>query len=170
MPFTVEDGSGVEGANSGAEISEANEYFTERAVTAWTGANSVKQSALIRATDYVEMRFASRFKDTIEFPGVQSLSFPRLDASGVSVGVPIPYKRAIFEYALRALTAKLAEDPVVTTSGLSLVSESHKVGPIEDSFRYASRGPGAVPQLFKSYPAADALLAPLLKSSGGAIR
>lgn len=171
MAFLVEDGTGLAGATSGASVAEADAYFTDRAVTAWTGVTAVKQAALIRATDYVELRFAAYFKNTVQFPLTpQALSFPRLDGNGVTTGIPVAYKRAVCEYALRALTAVLAPDPITSTSGLSVVSETHKVGPIEDSFEYAKMGAGSVSALFKPYPAADKLLTSLLRASSGVIR
>jgi hypothetical protein len=177
MAFTVEDGTGLAEANSGASLEEADAYFEDRLVTAWTSVTNddQKQGALIRATDYIELRFASRFKWSIQFPDTpQALSFPRINnevSPAVVIGMPTAYKRAIFEYALRTLDGtSLAPDATVTASGIALVSESHKVGPIEDSYRYASKGAGSTPQPFRSYPTADAQLASLLKSYSGLIR
>lgn len=170
MAFLVEDGTGLANANSGASIAEADAYFTDRLVTAWVGDDTTKQGALIRATDYIELRFASRFKGTAEFDGVQALSFPRLNDEGASVGLPIAYKRAICEYAVRALSAPLAPDISVSSTGVGIIAESHKTGPITDTYRYASKGATASVNLFRPYPAADALLGPLLKQRSGLIR
>lgn len=85
MAFVVEDGTGLANANSGASVAEADEYFTDRGITDWTGTNDVKQAALIRATDYIEMRWAGRWRYTMEFPDTpQALAFPRLDDDGVT--------------------------------------------------------------------------------------
>lgn len=171
MAFLVEDGTGLASATSGASVTEADAYFTDRAVTAWTGTTGVKQAALIRATDYIELRFALYFKGTMQFPLTpQALSFPRLDENGITTGIPVAYKRAVFEYAVRALSSVLAPDPTVSASGLSLTSELHTIGPITDSFTYAKAGAGSAPSLFKPYPAADRLLTPLLRGSSGVIR
>lgn len=172
MAFVVEDGTGLVNATSGASVEEADEYFTDRGITAWTGADSVKESALIRATDYVEIRWGYRFKYEIEFPDTpQALSFPRLDDDGVTTGVPVVYKKALFEYALRALDGtELAPDPTVVETGLGVIAESHKTGPVTDSYRYASKGQGSTPMVFRPYPAADQLLRPLLKAREGLIR
>ena len=170
MAFVAEDGTGLADANSGASVAEADTYFTERAIAEWTGEESVKESALIRATDYVEIRWAEKFKGDREFPDVQALSFPRLDVYGDSIGVPTGYKRALYEYALRALAGPLAPDPTVTASGVALLSESHKTGPIEDSYRYSSKGAGSTVLKYRPYPTADGLIRPYLKSNGGVIR
>lgn len=159
MAFTVEDGTGVAGANSYVTLEFANDYFTERAVTAWTGADGVKQSALIRATDYIEGRFGARFIGT-PTTDTQGLHFPVSDVSDYAEDeIPIKLKRAQCEYALRALTAELAPDPTVDESGVSVVTVKSKLGPLEEAFQVVGSG---VPQLVRAYPAADMLLTGLL--------
>jgi hypothetical protein len=171
MAFVVEDGTGLDDANSGAGVGDADIYFRDRGIAAWTGTSTVKQGALIRATDYIEMRFSTRFKGEKEFPDVQALSFPRLDDNLESIGVPVAYQRAIFEYALRTIDGTpLAPDATIPESGISLLSESHKVGPIEDTYRYASKGAGSVVRAFRTYPSADAWLKELLISGTGVTR
>ncbi len=169
MPFVAEDGTGLDDANSGADVGEANEYFTERGVAAWTGTTAKKQEALIRATDYVEMRFRDRFKN-YPLTTTQTLSFPRIDDDAVEIPMG-GYKRAIFEYALRTLDGTpLAPDPVTAESGLAVIAESHKKGPLTDTYRYASKGAGSIAAAFKPYPAADGNLRGLLTSTSGLIR
>jgi hypothetical protein len=169
MAFTVEDGTGVAEANSYATIEDANGYFAERSIAAWTGTDELKQSYLIRATDYIEGRFGQRFRGEAEFPNVpQGLSFPRIGIDGQE-GVPLCLKRATFEYALRAATGALAPDPAYETNGMTLASKRTKVGPIETELAY-KQSSGAVPPAFRPYPAADMLLRPLLKPSDGVYR
>jgi hypothetical protein len=173
MAFTVEDGTGVVGANSYGTIDGADAYFEDRGVTTWTGTDTQKESYLIRATDYIETRFASRFKGEKEFPDTpQGLSFPRIniDDSGDYVGVPECLKRATYEYALRAIAGALAPDPVFEANGRLLVGKRTKVGPIETDLKYAESGAGSTPAAFRPYPAADALLRPLLYSTRGVYR
>lgn len=61
MAFVVEDGTAKADATSYVTIAEADGYFADRGMTGWTGADAVKQSALIKATDYIEGRFGQRF-------------------------------------------------------------------------------------------------------------
>ena len=119
MAFVAEDGTGLEDANSLCDVAFADAYFADRVVTAWTGADAVKQGALIRATDYVEGRWALKFKGSEQFPEVQGLSFPRLEI-GWDDAVPVGIKRAVAEYALRALANPLAPDPVVDATGAAV--------------------------------------------------
>jgi len=169
MTFIVEDGTGLNDANSGASVEDADAYFSDRNVNSWTGDSTAKESALVRATDYAEDRFVGLWIGEEEFPGVQTLAFPRL-VNDVSTGVPTAYRNGIIEYALRALSGELAPDLTKSTSGLTIIAEGHKVGPIDDTFRYASKGAGSTPQPYRSYPSADAKFRSLLRTSSGVIR
>lgn len=167
MAFTVEDGTGIAGANSYATVADADAYFTERGVTAWTGTDDAKKVLLIRATDYIELRFAARFKGATEFPDApQGLSFPRTGITGYA-GVPACLKKATFEYALRAIAGPLAPDLPFEANGLQLTAKRTKVGPIETDLQYKQTGAGSTVPAFRPYPAADTHLRPLLAPSGG---
>jgi hypothetical protein len=166
MAFVAEDGTGLANANSLCDVTFARTYFQDRGVVAWDAADvDLQRAALIKATDYVEGRWGAKFVGDQQYPGVQALSFPRLyiDSDGV---VPVGVRKAVAEYALRALSAPLAADPKVDASGLKVISSTKKVGPIETATTYQ---PGAV-QPFKPYPAADMLLRPFLPSMNGTYR
>lgn len=156
MAFTVEDGTGLEDSNSFTSVAYADAYFTDRGVTDWTGADSVKQTALIKATDYIETRFSNNFRGS-QLTTEQALSFPR-DLEG---DLPACLQKATCEYALRSLSAPLAPDPTVDTSGLRLKGYSKKLGPLEKKYEYADAGA----HLFQPYPMADSLLKSLLRPS-----
>lgn len=152
MAFTVEDGSVVAGANSYASLADAATFHTDRANTAWTGADAVKQSALIRATDYIEQKYANRWKGSPTDVD-QSLSWPRYAvADNVdSDEIPERLKQAVCILALEALSADL--NPV-----LGRAVKREKVDVIEVEYMDS-----ALPE--KSRPAIDGLLAPLLNGS-----
>jgi hypothetical protein len=165
MSFVVEDGTIVPNANSYATIAAADAYFLERGVTAWAGVDSLKQGWLIQATDYVELRFASRFLGDKVDAATQSLSWPRTGVDGYDITeIPETLKRAIYEYANRARVAPLAPDPVVDATNRVAKAKRTKVGPIETDLSYDS-GSGSVVK-FKAYPAADALLSSIISPSG----
>lgn len=161
MAFTVEDGTLVADANSYTTVDFADSYFTDRQVTGWTGADAVKEAALIRATDYVEQRFGQRFIG-YQVDADQALSWPRYADDYEETEIPVKLQRAVCEYALRALTATLAPDPTLSTEGATVVTTSKKLGPLEKHFEVIHG-----PQLLKSYPAADMLLQPLLIPASG---
>lgn len=102
----------------------------------------------------------------------QPLSFPRLDlvdSDGFRInGIPDRLKEAGAEYAVRAVAANLLPDPTVDDTGRAVIRKKERVGPIEEETQYA--GGGVVSQIFRPYPAADRLLAELLKPGGRVIR
>lgn len=175
MAFVVEDGTKPENANSYLSVAEADAYFTDRGITTWTGADNLKQIALVKATDYIEKRFGSKFRGRRESKD-QSLSWPRYNAvdddgfllSGVNE-IPRRLKQATAEYALRALSAALLTDPDNTLPSGQIVEVREKVGPIEEQTKYENK-PGmpksslVSDQYIPEYPAADLLLQGLLKS------
>lgn len=171
--FTPEDGTGLADANSYVDLTYANQYFLDRAVTTWAGAvdDATRQSALVRATDYVQNRYDGKFLGC-KFSETQALHFPTGDQqlvdpmTNLPIPDPMPQKllKAICEYALRALTAALAPDPIVDPSGMRVASSTQKVGPIEETVAYQ---PGSPIYTFIPYPAADILLRGLVISSQG---
>lgn len=167
MPFVVEDGTGLEDATAFASIAFVNEYFTDRGITTWTGADTLKQQYIIRATDYIVSRFGRRFKGSEEFPDVQALPFPRTGDDAVE-GMPLTLLKATAEYANRARVAPLAPDPVMDASGRTVTGKRSKVGPIETETQYSQNGSSIA--LLRPYPAADMLMVPLLRRIAGVIR
>lgn len=176
MPFVVEDGTGVADANSYADVAFADAYFLDRANATWAGAvASAKEAALIKATDYMELRFKDRWKGNLA-PEATTLSFPRqylYDRRGELVdfatdGIPTDIKKATVEYALRALSADLLPDPTVAESGQAVKRTFDKVGPIETEVEF--EGGAARPDLIRPYPTADKLLLFWIAGAGGVIR
>jgi hypothetical protein len=160
--FTVEDGSVVPGANSYTSVAYATSYFADQGRAAeFDGEEAAQQGWLVQATSYIETRFSTHFRST-PYAADQPLSFPRLwtalDGS-VTAWMPDLLLKATCEYAARAKLGPLLPDPAVDRTGLSVVMTSRKVGPIERHFAVA---PGARVATFRSYPAADALIARLL--------
>ena len=104
--------------------------------------------------------------------GDQPLSWPRdyvYSSKGTLIlGVPDIVKQAVSEYAVRHVSATLLPDPSNDSYGASVKRIKEKVGPIEEETEYVSGTEGK--DVFTKYPAADRLLRPLLKGSGGVIR
>jgi len=163
MAFVVEDGTGLANANSYASAATADAYFSDRGVSSWTGSSTIKEQALVRATDYIERMFGSRF---IGYPFVdtQALSFPRVIA--YETEMPVAVVRACCEYALRALSAKLMPDPKQDASGFPIRLKKTVVGPIETSLEFLSSSP----DIQRDYPDGDLLLKPYLLDNGRVVR
>jgi hypothetical protein len=104
--FIAEDGTGLVDANSLCTLEFANEYFTLRGNATWADLfTDAKKIALVKATDYFEMRFATKLKD-LPLTETQSLSFPR----DGDVAMPPNMLKAICEYAVIAAKAELANN------------------------------------------------------------
>lgn len=178
MAIVVEDGTGLVNANAYISAAAARQYWLDQAVvltpldSAAPGVLSL-ETCIIAATRYIELRFRSRFKGTIQFPPVvggfagQALSFPRLclyDVNGYPLsGVPVRMAQACAEYMRRAIAADLLPDP---TQAGNLTANLTKVGPIETSQSFT---PGSV-QVLKPYPTADGLIAEFITTGTYAIR
>ena len=119
MAFTLEDGTGVTGAN--AYVSEAfvDNYATDRGYEGW-GDNdtTAKEAAIIRASEYIDKRWGARFKGT-RLLSTQGLLWPRenvYDRDGNEIAadaVPTQIQKACAEYAMRsAIKIVLAPDPM----------------------------------------------------------
>lgn len=163
MAFIVEDGTGVAGANSYATVAFADAYFEERGNAVWAAVpdDPTKEKYLVQATDYIENIFGRRFLGEM-METDQALSWPRSYADPYPEdSVPIRLQKACSEYALRAIDGPLMPDPQVDPTGFSVVTKAKKVGPIEKEFQVM--GSSGHPVLVRSYPAADALMAPLLQ-------
>jgi len=163
MTFTPETGSGLSDANAYIDLAFALEHHTDRSNVVWTHmsvTDSMRQSAIIRATDYVDKRFGRRFRGQRKLLN-QALEWPRLDAFDdddfllSASDVPRKLKMAVAEYAIRALVLNvLAPDaPTIVkpqdfdtdayvreetiNSGI-VTQETVKVGPVSESKSYTS--------------------------------
>ena len=156
MAFVVEDGNGLDDSNSYIDVAFADEHHLDRGNSKWEDfSNAEKQSALIRASDYVDKRFGLRFVGFREKKS-QAMEWPRMDAfdaDGFILNdtdvVPRRLQKAIAEYALRAaICGVLAPDPLLPVPKQSLesgddddrtasesgavVRKREKIGPIEE--------------------------------------
>ena len=162
MPTLVTD-PGSSTANAYADLTFVDTHHADRGNTAWaTFAQDARESAIIRATDYIDKRFGQRFRGVRQAKD-QSLEWPRLDAfdddgfllSGVDQ-VPRNLQKAMAEYALRALAYMvLAPDPPLPVPAQDLtdptfaretdvftgevVRKKERVGPLEEETWYETR-------------------------------
>lgn len=165
--LTVEDGTGLEDANTYASVSETDDYHALRGNAQWDElSNNAKESALVKATDYIDTRWGGRFRGSPLESG-QALEFPRAnlkDRYGRDItGVPDKVKKAAAEYALRAIVSDLMPDPEFDSTGARVTRRTEIVGPIEETVEYAENGVSAIT---RPYPAADKLLADFVTQGG----
>lgn len=153
MALVVEDGTGLSNAESFISVADANARHTAFGNTAWTGADSVKEAALRKATAYMEQAYRSEWRGT-KLLRDQALSWPRYGAvvdgwTVESTLVPTEVANACADLALRALADDLNED-------LTRAVIREKVGPLETE--YSAFSPQSV-----RYRAIDMALAPYLR-------
>lgn len=167
MAFVVEDGTGLESANSYTSVEFADSYLSETGrASQWGNDASSKQTALILATQYMDLVFGDFLigRRSITSP-MQSLQFPRIEAydcEGMEViGVPMMWKKACCEYALIARTTSLIPTPSSDKSGNLLSEETTIVGPITKTKKYLGSGNNII----KSYPIPDSMVIGFLRKS-----
>jgi hypothetical protein len=186
--FTVQDDEGdVADANAYISVAFYDQYHTDRGRTAAVALTTdQKQIGIVRATDYVDMRWRDQFPgERLESDEAipQSTEWPRADAAynnGDDIeGLPIELQKAIAEYAYRAATAELLLEPAAAydEDGNAVANGTIKeieqvVGPVSerkvflDSYNSFSSGTFLVDGcLIRKIPAADMLMEPLLVAS-----
>ncbi len=95
ITFVVEDGTGLLTANSYAAVADADAYHTDRGNDAWTaGVTSNKETALVRATMYLDKKYSGRWVGYPALRRLQGLQWPRV---GAYIYTPV-YSVAIGHY------------------------------------------------------------------------
>jgi len=157
--LVVETGAGLPNANAYIDRAYADTYHTLHDNSAWlTASTHSKIAAIIRATEYVDRRWA--FVGELEVV-TQALAWPRIpttltDAEGRTIGgtVPLAVKNATAEYALRAIDPTVPLAPDSARDEYPVKRRFSKVGEIEEEIEYT----GGSRRTAMSYPAADNLL------------
>ena len=156
-------------ADSYVALVEADAWHTDRGHAAWTGADGVKETALRRATSWIDATFGFRFSGAKASGRAQSLAWPRIgatDADGLAISsdeIPVEIKRATFEAALRELVSPGSLNPdivPVTTTGGAVKRVRKKVGPLETETEYTEGGSSEMSQPI--FPVIEGILAGLI--------
>jgi hypothetical protein len=168
MALIVENGSGLENAESYASVAFADAYFSARAKgDAWDAVDD-KEAMLRLATEHMLQRYRLRWAGARRYQ-TQALDWPRINVPMKDLddgefetyypndSVPPEVQKACCELAIRAASASLMED-----LGREVLSES-VAGAV--SVTYAQ---GSGRQV--KHAAVDAMLSPYLTSSGLAQR
>ena len=153
----VEDGSGIEDANSYSDIATALAYINLRQSAKLTPFKSAIESnrvaALILASEYIDLRW--RYEGVITFPGddvtlPQALQWPRdgaVDDRGLIVAddeLPLSLVNATIEYAARAINpttfdaqSLLSDRPVDDDSGKFITEKTEVLGPLRETTKWS---------------------------------
>lgn len=166
VSFQLEDGTGLADSNSYGSFAGYVAYWLDRGVTV-TDTQTVVEAALVKATDYLGLRF--RWRGYRLLPMTQALDWPRCGVytlDGVYIeGLPVELVKATYEYGFRAVSGDLMPDPTVDASGVTVVSSKDKVGPIEVERTFS----GSASSTFRPWPAADRLLRHLIYPETGRV-
>jgi len=155
MAFTVEDGTGVAGANALIATDFADTYHADRGNSAWTGSGPDKQRAIVRATDWLcaEVAYRGRLVED-----EQALAWPRQDIQRASDGfalpddeIPLGLQRATAELAMIALTEDLR--PALTEGRVA--TESEKSGSLSKTKTYVTDDSMRFPKVMALLVAAE---------------
>jgi len=119
MAFTPETGSGLEDANAYIDVAFFDAHHADRGRDVTTITTVIKETAIVRATDYIDKRFGRKFRGFRQSKR-QGLEWPRLDAfddddyalNSID-DIPRQLEKACAEYAVRAIqyATELAPDP-----------------------------------------------------------
>ena len=191
MALTVEDGTGLVGADAYISVANADTYFQATANATWAAATIPdKEVAIVKATRYMEKRFGTKWKGLIA-SSEQALGWPRryvYDERGTELvdQVPVQIARACAEYAVQALVNPLIPETVYPIADGAPVPfgcinrKVEKVGPIYEETYYSTGGAHASRvgsgssmvdgDKVVQYPEADFLIGPFLKSTKGVSR
>lgn len=120
MAFTVEDGTGLSTSNAYIAVAFFDSHHADRGRDVTALSVTLKETAIVRASDYADKRFGRKFRGTRRAKA-QAMEWPRRDAidnddfflDGVDL-VPRQLQKAIAEYAIRAIqhATELAPDPL----------------------------------------------------------
>lgn len=167
ITLIVEDGSGVENANSYCTAAFVTAYAETIESSVWSNNKSRQAVALINATRYVDMKYRAKLPGTIK-QSTQSLMWPRsnyVDQYGSTIPagtIPTALKNAVAQAAIHYLEGGL---DLNAEEGNKVKSSSVSVGggAVSESVSYWE------PITTKAYPLVDGFMSTLLgtKASSG---
>ncbi len=145
--FIVEDGTGLPNANSFVDVAFADSYFLVRNPQWANLCRSKKETFLVLATDYINLRYCYKYDKLKED---QSLQFPR-----TQIGFPFGVKTACCEYAMLQAISPLLVNNTLDESGYAITEKTETVGPITETVKYDTAINKGKAKIFRDYPTAD---------------
>lgn len=177
MALTVEDGTGLEDAESYVSVADVDAYITagyaaDSTAAQWVAAaTGEKEEALRRATAYLDGHYLGDWKGTRNLKA-QALAWPRtggVDVDGYSIdssSVPKNLEHAAAEVAIETVTRTSELDPAQTDPS-TLDKELLKIGPITIAEDFSSPKSSSL-EISQRFPKVDRLLTDLISSSNRA--
>ena len=173
ITLTKEDGTGLAGANTYADVADADQYLENTGrICTWQGYDLItRQAALIQGTDYLDQVYRNRYKGT-RFSSAQRLEWPRsnvYDELGnlvAAADIPEEVANAAIEFAFEAAGAPLAPTPVVDETGGTVIRKREKVDVLEEETVYSDR---QNPRIRRAYPRAQLVIRRWIKAGVGGL-
>lgn len=135
--LVVEDGSGMQDADTYASVATADAYHASRGNSAWALLTTAMKDVKLRmATDYLQAKYSGGWKG-YRVTALQALDWPRYGVTVdrvtlVSDQLPVQLVRACCELALKAI-----DGPLTADEGAQVKAE--KVGQIEVTYADGAR-------------------------------
>jgi len=157
IEFIVEDGTGVEDSTSYVTLEQSNTYLGE----CWSASDQLKQRALIKASEYIDLKFVIN-APTLSLK--QGLNLPKvavIDAQGRAItGVHNNWIKSVCLYAKAYNESTLYPSQTVSdASTKDIIEEEVTVGPITTKTKYSDKANVNLDNSpkFTSFTIADAL-------------
>lgn len=151
MALTVEDGTGVAGAESYVSVADCADYATARGLTFPVSPENEAEAALRVATAWIDGKYRTRFPGSRTNGRSQGLEWPRTDAtdaSGEDIAedeIPVEIISATCEAAIRELASAGSLNPDRVATDGALKRQLDKVGPLETETEYFEGGSASGP-------------------------
>ncbi|MBB76526.1 MAG: hypothetical protein CMJ75_18635 [Planctomycetaceae bacterium] len=169
MAITVEDGSGLAGADAYVSVADVDAYLTKyNPSTTWDAlGDPEKEAAIVKATRYLDLVYAERW-DGVKKTEAQALDWPRYDADYKDHPVP----STEVPQAVKDATAEIArwsgENPTTPlintkTDDAAIKRDKIQVGQIVLDTTYAG---GNESSTDTDFPVVEAILDPLTIGGG----
>tara|TARA_R100001143_G_scaffold61834_1_gene63619 strand:+ start:195 stop:704 length:510 start_codon:yes stop_codon:yes gene_type:complete len=167
MAIVVEDATGLDNAESYADVAFFKSYFAARGIDVTALTDDQIEQNLRLGTEYIDIRWGK------SAPGVaisedQALCFPTDYFITDPVSLPRALVRATVEYAWFSYNNGLFLDND-GSSGPGITFLKEKVGPIETETEWSGSGDGAVGRKYPIVAKADQLMRQITLSGNGGV-
>ena len=165
VTLVIEDGTGLETANSYVSEADFRAYFADREIDVTDYESGTVTAALVEATSYIDLRWGLKVRGK-PLVNAQALQLPRYalyNQYGVLVeGVPAPWSQATTLYAYHYLQGTLYLTPP-TGDAANLKKKKTIVGPVTTEKEWRDTPVSSL--TWNSFPVADNLAAQYTKSA-----
>lgn len=148
-------------------LDAADAYHEIRGNTAWISQTDedIRTARLIKASDYIDAFYASRFSGSKTGGRLQAHAWPRINVSDVygsavdSLTVPLEVEKATYELALQEEIRPGILSPTSTSDDRKILTQVEGI-----RWQIVSTAAGSKSSVYPEFPLIDGILYPLLSS------